>query len=175
VHCNVGMYKFHRYNPPSSNRWLTDTDVLFWEGDPADPTRKPPEMRQLIENFCLGTRRLEIFARAQDLAPGWVGALSTGEVARLGGRSSSTDDAMGEDGGATDTSAGELRVEVDDDGHETLVRVGARRWERSAWEEEITRFANGGKAVVPMSTGAFTYSVFFVTWNPSLIGMAFRN
>jgi hypothetical protein len=121
-----------------------DTDVLFWEGDPSDPTRKPPEMRQLIENFCLGTRRLELFARGRDLAPGWVGALTAGEVSRL----PSTGD------------AGELRVEVDETGNETLVRVGARRWERAAWDEEVAKYAGGGKAVVPMSSGELIFLVF---------------
>ena len=63
VHCNV------------------DTDVLVWEGDeqgpsplfpsvphpadsnysvPTDPALKPPELQSLIENFCLGTRRLHL-------------------------------------------------------------------------------------------------------------------
>lgn len=50
----------------------SDTDVIFWEGDPSDPTRKPPEMYQLIENFCLGTRRLELFGRYHSLRRGWV-------------------------------------------------------------------------------------------------------
>ena len=45
---------------------------MVWEGDPDDPTRKPPEMYQLIENFCLGTRRLELFGRAHSLRRGWV-------------------------------------------------------------------------------------------------------
>ncbi|KAG8944923.1 hypothetical protein FRC04_001364 [Tulasnella sp. 424] len=48
------------------------TDVIIWEGDPSDPTRKPPEMYTLIENFCLGLRRLEIFGRPYSLRPGWV-------------------------------------------------------------------------------------------------------
>jgi len=59
VHCNV------------------DTDVIIWEGDPGDPTRKPPEMYQLIENFCLGTRRLELFGRAHSLRRGWVTVVSS--------------------------------------------------------------------------------------------------
>ena len=49
-----------------------DTDVIIWEGDITDPTRKPPEMYTLIENFCLGTRRLEIFGRIHSLRRGWV-------------------------------------------------------------------------------------------------------
>ncbi|KAG8857844.1 hypothetical protein FRB96_005563 [Tulasnella sp. 330] len=37
-----------------------------------DPTRKPPEMYTLIENFCLGARRVEVFGRPHSLRPGWV-------------------------------------------------------------------------------------------------------
>lgn len=37
-----------------------------------DPTRKPPETYTLIENFCLGLRRLEVFGRRHSLRPGWV-------------------------------------------------------------------------------------------------------
>lgn len=40
----------------------------------ADPTRKPPEMYTLIENFCLGLRRLEVFGRPYSLRQGWVTA-----------------------------------------------------------------------------------------------------
>ncbi|PWN50633.1 MT-A70-domain-containing protein [Violaceomyces palustris] len=54
VHCNV------------------DTDVILWEGEQADPTKKPPEMHRLIENFCLGTRRLELFGRNRNLRRGWL-------------------------------------------------------------------------------------------------------
>ena len=50
--------------------------MLIWEGDPTDPTLKPPEMYTLIENFCLGLRRLEIFGRARTLRRGWVSALA---------------------------------------------------------------------------------------------------
>jgi mRNA m6A methyltransferase non-catalytic subunit len=46
---------------------------LFLRHDPLiDPTRKPPEMYTLIENFCLGTRRLELFGRPHCLRRGWV-------------------------------------------------------------------------------------------------------
>lgn len=37
-----------------------------------DPTRKPPETYTLVENFCLGLRRLELFGRTHSLRPGWV-------------------------------------------------------------------------------------------------------
>jgi hypothetical protein len=59
--------------------WI-DTDVIIWEGDSADPTRKPPEMYTLIENFCLGTRRLEVFGKARtSFRRGWVTVLMEGQ------------------------------------------------------------------------------------------------
>lgn len=60
VHCNV------------------DTDVLLWPGEathaggPISPIPKPPEMYSLIENFCLGTRRLELFGTNRNIRPGWL-------------------------------------------------------------------------------------------------------
>jgi mRNA m6A methyltransferase non-catalytic subunit len=63
-------FTFTKIKSPISKR--LDTDVILWEGDPTDPTRKPPEMYQLIENFCLGTRRLELFGRYHSLRRGWV-------------------------------------------------------------------------------------------------------
>jgi hypothetical protein len=68
-------HSFTALRPPHS--LPADTDVLIWEGDPADPTRKPPEMYTLVENFCLGTRRLEIFGKARSsLRRGWVTVLA---------------------------------------------------------------------------------------------------
>lgn len=55
-----------------------DTDVIIWEGDPADPTCKPPEMYTLIENFCLGLRRLEVFGRPSSIRRGWVTVMGQG-------------------------------------------------------------------------------------------------
>uniref|UniRef100_V5E6M5 Uncharacterized protein n=1 Tax=Kalmanozyma brasiliensis (strain GHG001) TaxID=1365824 RepID=V5E6M5_KALBG len=75
VHCNI------------------DTDVILWPGPegedvaqmqadevsgPSRPTSlpdmisKPPELYQTIENFCLGTRRLELFGRNRNLRRGWL-------------------------------------------------------------------------------------------------------
>ncbi|TDL26989.1 MT-A70-domain-containing protein [Rickenella mellea] len=72
-HCLIGIRGTVRR---STDNWFVhcniDTDTIIWEGDPADPTRKPPEMYTLIENFCLGTRRMEIFGRAHSLRRGWV-------------------------------------------------------------------------------------------------------
>jgi mRNA m6A methyltransferase non-catalytic subunit len=46
-----------------------------------DPLRKPPELYALIENFCLGTRRLEIFGRPSSLRRGWVTVGDIGDAA----------------------------------------------------------------------------------------------
>ena len=104
-----------------------DTDVLIWEGDPDDPTLKPPEMYTLVENFCLGLRRLELFARGKTLRRGWVSVLAEGE---------------------------EERVEdvVEDDG-EGITQ--ARVWDKDVWERELKELSkgSGGKVVVPMTPG----------------------
>lgn len=60
VHCNV------------------DTDVIMWPGErpapglPVSPIYKPPELYSLIENFCLGTRRIELFGTNRNLREGWL-------------------------------------------------------------------------------------------------------
>ncbi|KAF8596934.1 MT-A70-domain-containing protein [Ceratobasidium sp. AG-I] len=76
-HCLMGIRGTVRR---STDNWFVhcniDTDVIIWDGDPTDPTRKPPEMYSLIENFCLGTRKLEIFGKQSSLRKGWVTALS---------------------------------------------------------------------------------------------------
>lgn len=38
----------------------------------SDPLHKPPELYNIIENFCLGTRRLELFGSSKNLRPGWL-------------------------------------------------------------------------------------------------------
>lgn len=71
VHCNV------------------DTDVLFWDGSsslpggqgPIDLRLKPPELYNIIENFCQGTRRIELFGTNRNLRPGW---LTVGHATALG-------------------------------------------------------------------------------------------
>ncbi|WWD03279.1 hypothetical protein V865_001330 [Kwoniella europaea PYCC6329] len=60
VHCNV------------------DTDVMIWEGDDdRDSPVFPPYLYTLIENFCLGTRRLELFPTSPNPRRGWVTASTT--------------------------------------------------------------------------------------------------
>jgi len=37
-----------------------------------DPDLKPPELQSLIENFCLGTRRLHLYGSKNALRRGWL-------------------------------------------------------------------------------------------------------
>lgn len=116
--------------PPPSSRIISrclDTDVVIWEGDPDDPTLKPPEMYTLVENFCLGLRRLELFARGKTLRRGWVSVLAEGEEGRV-------------------------QDIIEDDGEGG---VQARVWDKDIWERELKELAkgSGGKMVVPMTSG----------------------
>jgi N6-adenosine-specific RNA methylase IME4 len=49
------------------------TDLILAE-QPEDPrsTAKPPELYKMIEHFCLGRRRLELFGTDANIRPGWV-------------------------------------------------------------------------------------------------------
>ena len=111
----------------------SDTDVVIWEGDPDDPTLKPPEMYTLVENFCLGLRRLELFARGKTLRRGWVSVLAEGEEERV------------------------QDVVVEDDGEGVTT---ARVWDKEVWEREVKELAkgSGGRMVVPMTSGETSIS-----------------
>ena len=111
----------------------SDTDVVIWEGDPDDPTLKPPEMYTLVENFCLGLRRLELFARGKTLRRGWVSVLAEGEEERV------------------------QDVVVEDDGEGVTT---ARVWDKEVWEREVKELAkgSGGRMVVPMTSGEISIS-----------------
>lgn len=60
VHCNV------------------DVDVILWEGEKEPGSglislaRKPHQLYRIAENFCLGTRRIELFGTNRNLRPGWL-------------------------------------------------------------------------------------------------------
>ncbi|WFC94225.1 mRNA (2'-O-methyladenosine-N(6)-)-methyltransferase [Malassezia brasiliensis] len=61
VHCNI------------------DTDVILWPGETIEPgvdiispLKKPLELYTIAENFCLGTRRLELFGTNRNLRRGWL-------------------------------------------------------------------------------------------------------
>lgn len=109
---------------------------MIYEPDPSDPTLKPPETYTLIENFCLGLRRLEIFGRARTLRRGWVTALAEGEEESLDVRSQAE--------GST------AQDQAMDDDLEVLVK-----WDRESWESKIKELVPPGtvKLVVPMTSG----------------------
>ncbi|GAA5824325.1 hypothetical protein JCM5353_007026 [Sporobolomyces roseus] len=72
-HCLMGIRGTVRR---STDSWFVhcnvDTDVIVWEGDQEDPDLKPPELQSLIENFCLGTRRLHLYGSKNALRRGWL-------------------------------------------------------------------------------------------------------
>jgi hypothetical protein len=156
-------HSFHREPTPTPTTntpffySTLDTDVILWEGDPTDPTRKPPEMYTLIENFCLGLRRLELFARARSLRRGWVSALAEGEEAHVPAvQALCTSDApqlsREQLDGGTNVLGQELSVDR------------AERWDQDKWESAMRAWFQNGRAVVPMTPGtsvsAFRLSPF---------------
>jgi len=64
-HCLVGIKGM-----PQLNRDM-DCDVVVAEV--RETSRKPDEMYALLERLSPGTRKLEVFARAHNLHPGWIG------------------------------------------------------------------------------------------------------
>ncbi len=49
-----------------------DTDVIVAEEEPYGGTQKPEELYQIIERFCLGRKRIELFGEEHNIRPGWV-------------------------------------------------------------------------------------------------------
>ncbi|KAK4049781.1 regulatory protein [Microbotryomycetes sp. JL201] len=89
-HCLMGIRGTVRR---STDAWFVhcniDTDVIVWECDKkgrsplqmgvlptqescADPQLKPPELQSIVENFCLGTRRLHLYGSPESLRRGWL-------------------------------------------------------------------------------------------------------
>jgi mRNA m6A methyltransferase non-catalytic subunit len=54
IHCNI------------------DTDVIIAEEALDGSKNKPEELFNIVENFCMGRRRLEVFGSESSLRPGWV-------------------------------------------------------------------------------------------------------
>jgi hypothetical protein len=130
---------------------FADTDMILWEGDPTDPTRKPPEMYTLIENFCLGLRRLELFARARSLRRGWVSVLAEGEETNVSAVQAQA-------------RAGDVQLPLSleqqlDAGTNVLGQAlsvdRAERWDQDKWEAALRGWLQNGRAVVPMTPGTF--------------------
>ncbi|KAI9512143.1 MT-A70-domain-containing protein [Russula earlei] len=144
-HCLIGIRGTVRR---STDSWFVhcnvDTDVILWEGDPTDPMRKPPEMYTLIENFCLGLRRLELFARALSLRRGWVSVLAEGEEAHVPAVQARAGDAQ------LSLSAEQLEGGTNVLGQELAVDR-AERWDQEKWEAAMRTWLQNGRAVVPMT------------------------
>ncbi|WIA36475.1 hypothetical protein OEZ86_007775 [Tetradesmus obliquus] len=49
-----------------------DTDVIVSEEPPLGSTEKPEELYDIIERFCAGRRRLELFGEDRNIRQGWV-------------------------------------------------------------------------------------------------------
>eukprot|EP01084_Bolivina_argentea_P266488 452005_1 len=49
-----------------------DTDVIITESAPYGSEMKPNELYDIIERFCLGRKRLELFGCKHNLRPGWL-------------------------------------------------------------------------------------------------------
>jgi len=72
-HCLMGIHGSVRRNTDAhiihSN---IDTDVVIAEEPKLGSTRKPEEIYHIIEHFCLGRRRLELFGEDHNIRSGWV-------------------------------------------------------------------------------------------------------
>ena len=73
-HCLVGVRgSVRRSSDTHIIHANLDTDVIVDE-IPNEPgsTAKPMELYDIVERFCLGRRRLELFGRETNLRPGWL-------------------------------------------------------------------------------------------------------
>lgn len=72
-HCLMGIKgTVHRATDGHFIHANVDTDILISEMPDYGETRKPEEMYDLIERFCMGRRRLELFGTENNIRPGWV-------------------------------------------------------------------------------------------------------
>lgn len=49
-----------------------DTDVLITEEEAMGSTKKPDEIYDIVERFCLGRKRLELFGEIHNIREGWL-------------------------------------------------------------------------------------------------------
>ena len=137
--------------------------MILWEGDPTDPTRKPPEMYTLVENFCLGLRRLELFARARSLRRGWVSVLADGEETHVPAVQARAADAQLSPEQLLDGANNVLGQELGVD--------RAERWDQDKWEAAMRGWLQNGRAVVPMTQGktSFLFTFFYIITNNNYV------
>lgn len=143
----------------------SDTDIIVWDPDPTDPDPPayPPQIYSIIENFCLGTRRLDLFAPASKSGRargrrGWVtvGPDRVGVEVEVGGER----EVQGDDG-----SGEEMKEMLDGKS-----AAGGESQRETEEEEEVkpfdpVRYANWlegnkdemGRYVLPLTQGEFFY------------------
>jgi len=72
-HCLMGIKGSVRRNAdPHLIHANIDTDILIAEEPEYGSLRKPEEIYHIIEHFCLGRRRLELFGEDHNIRPGWM-------------------------------------------------------------------------------------------------------
>jgi len=72
-HCLMGIHGTVRRSTDSHFIHANiDTDVIISEEVDFGSTAKPEELYHIIEHFCLGRRRLELFAADRNIRPGWL-------------------------------------------------------------------------------------------------------
>ncbi|CAD8211045.1 unnamed protein product [Paramecium octaurelia] len=49
-----------------------DTDVIITEEEVMGSTKKPEELYEIIERFCLGRKRIELFGEIHNIRDGWL-------------------------------------------------------------------------------------------------------
>lgn len=72
-HCLVGIKGDQKKAaPPHFIHPNVDTDVILTEEPEIGSLDKPEELYEIIERFCLGRRRLELFANDKVIRKGWL-------------------------------------------------------------------------------------------------------
>ena len=72
-HCLVGI--FGNAKEASEGTFIhanIDTDVILSEEPEIGNFNKPAELYDIIERFCLGRKKLELFANKNSIRPGWL-------------------------------------------------------------------------------------------------------
>ncbi|TPX73835.1 hypothetical protein CcCBS67573_g04895 [Chytriomyces confervae] len=72
-HCLVGIKgTLRRSSDTHFIHCNVDTDIIISDEPANGDTAKPEELYTIIENFCLGKRRLELFGRDHNIRNGWL-------------------------------------------------------------------------------------------------------
>ena len=72
-HCLVGLKgDVRRASDSHFIHANIDTDVIVDEEPPLGSTQKSPEIYSIIERFCLGRKRIELFGEISSIRPGWL-------------------------------------------------------------------------------------------------------